>query len=424
MGKRIKVHEKFEPLFEQQKGVRYYIITGGRGSGKSFAVNLWASIKTYEDNTKILFSRYTLTSAHISIIPEFKEKIELLEKEQDFEVKQSQIVNLTNGSELLFRGLKASSGNQTANLKSIHGLSVWILDEAEELVAEQMFDKVDFSIRKQEVENIVVLVLNPASVEHWIYKRFFAKKKIPFGFNGIIDDTYYIHTDYMDNIENLSDSFLRAVELIKQNNPSKYEHVFLGKFLEQNENAIFKREWFGSFDLSEITDQVVWNFGLDGAYTKDKANDPTVCLAYTVYKNCLYIRNIYREWQTITELTEKLPRWLNENGYTNQSIVYIEPKASGLSLIDTLRTYAGINTVKSYAPDKDKVVMANSIAPIVQAGRVLLNKRGSFMEVFMDEVLNFPNSKHDDQVDTMVMAIKNGITDAKKYFGATGLVSW
>ena len=57
---------------------RYFIITGGRGSGKSFEVGRFATLLSFEKGHKILFTRQTMTSAHLSIIPEFQEKIELL----------------------------------------------------------------------------------------------------------------------------------------------------------------------------------------------------------------------------------------------------------------------------------------------------------------------------------------------------------
>ena len=41
--------------------------------------------------------------------------------------------------------LRTSSGDQTANLKSLQGITTWIIDEAEEMVDEDIFDKIDFS---------------------------------------------------------------------------------------------------------------------------------------------------------------------------------------------------------------------------------------------------------------------------------------
>ena len=62
---------------------------------------------------------------------------------------------------VLFRGILTSSGNQTANLKSLQGSTTWVLDEAEEMVKEDIFDKIDFSIRQQGAKNRVIIVMNP-----------------------------------------------------------------------------------------------------------------------------------------------------------------------------------------------------------------------------------------------------------------------
>ena len=74
----IEVSNKYQPLVEEDS--RYFVVTGGRGSGKSFGVTMFLLMLTYESEHIILFTRYTLTSAHVSIIPEFLEKIELINK--------------------------------------------------------------------------------------------------------------------------------------------------------------------------------------------------------------------------------------------------------------------------------------------------------------------------------------------------------
>ena len=50
---------------------RYFVITGGRGSGKSFAITTFLAFLSFEKGHKILFTRYTMISAGNSIIPEF-----------------------------------------------------------------------------------------------------------------------------------------------------------------------------------------------------------------------------------------------------------------------------------------------------------------------------------------------------------------
>ena len=195
------LNKKYNPLFESD--ARYFIITGGRGSGKSFAATVFLTLLTMTKGIRILFTRFTMTSAHLSIIPEFLEKIGLLGFENVFSINKSEVLNTSNNSDILFRGIKTSAGNQTASLKSLQGISCWVLDEAEELVDENIFDTIDLSIREKDVQNRVILILNPVTKEHWIYNRFFQDKGVEAGFNGIKDNVCYIHSTYLDNKENL-----------------------------------------------------------------------------------------------------------------------------------------------------------------------------------------------------------------------------
>ena len=191
---------------------RYFIVTGGRGSSKSYSVTTFLLLLTKESGHVVLFTRYTLVSAAISIIPEFIEKIELMQMEDQFVVTKDEIINIVTGSKIIFKGIKTSSGTQTANLKSLQGVTTWVLDEAEELTDEDTFDKIDLSIRHKTKQNRVILILNPTTKEHFIYDKFFESKGIQQGATLIKDDTTYIHTTYLDNIENLSESFLKQVE--------------------------------------------------------------------------------------------------------------------------------------------------------------------------------------------------------------------
>jgi len=170
--------KKYNGLFSDS---RYFVVTGGRGSGKSFSITTFLLTLTYETGHVILFTRYTLTSAHVSIIPEFIEKIDLINRHSDFHITKDEIINVRTGSKILFKGIKTSSGQQTANLKSLSGVTTWVLDEAEELTDEETFDKIDYSIRHKDKQNRVILVLNPATKEHFIYQKFFENKGVEGG---------------------------------------------------------------------------------------------------------------------------------------------------------------------------------------------------------------------------------------------------
>lgn len=279
----IQIKDRYKSLGSDS---RYFVVTGGRGSGKSYSLNLFLLLLTYEAGHVILFTRYTLTSAHVSIIPEFIDKIDTADLRADFHITKDEIINLKTGSKILFKGIKTSSGTQTANLKSLAGVTTWVLDEAEELDNEEIFDKIDFSIRVKELQNRVILILNPSTKEHFIYKRFFESKGVEGGVNTVNGDTTYIHTTYLDNVENLSSSYLARIEDIKINNPSKYKSVILGFWLDKAEGVVFQNWKFGEFN----PDNLQTSAGMDFGFSVDP--DTITEVAIDKKKKIIYLKEL------------------------------------------------------------------------------------------------------------------------------------
>jgi len=274
-------------------------MTGGRGSGKSFAATVFLTLLTMTKGIRILFTRYTMTSAHLSIIPEFLEKIGLLGFDEVFNINKSEVLNTSNQSDILFRGIRTSAGNQTASLKSLQGISCWVLDEAEELIDEDIFDTIDLSIREKDIQNRIILILNPVTKEHWIYKRFFEDKGVEAGFNGFKDNVCYIHSTYLDNVENLSTSFLDRIKTIKERNFKKYQHKILGGWLDKAEGVVFENWSIGAFN----PDGLQTSCGLDFGFSVDP--DSLTEVAIDKKKQKIYLKeHIYRNGLKSHELAK------------------------------------------------------------------------------------------------------------------------
>lgn len=337
---------------------RYFIVTGGRGSGKSYSINLLLLLLTYETNHVILFTRYTLTSAHVSIIPEFIDKIDLLDKHSDFHITKDEIINLRTGSKILFKGIKTSSGTQTANLKSLAGVTTWVLDEAEELTDEDTFDKIDYSIRHKDIQNRVILILNPATKEHFIYQKFFESRGVEAGVNTIKGDTTYIHTTYQDNINNLSESFLNQIKTIKERRPDKYKHTILGGWLDKAEGVIFTNWNIGKFNNDNGS-----VFGQDYGFS----TDPSTLIETSIDKTrkIIYVRlHIYQTGLTTSQLAQ-----LNKQFAGNNLIVadnaeprlITELKAHGLNIVPTIKGADSVKYGISLLQDYDLIIDENSV---------------------------------------------------------------
>ena len=338
----LKLSNKYLVL---ENDTRYFICTGGRGSGKSFAINTLLTLLTYEQGHKILFTRYTLRAASISIIPEFIEKLELQKIQQDFHITKDEIINKQTGSKILFRGIKTSSGDQTANLKSLQGVTTWVLDEAEELTDESIFDKIDLSIRQKDKDNRVILILNPTTKENFIYQRFFEARGVEAGSNIIKDDTTYIHTTYLDNIENLSESYIKQIEQMKERRPNRYKHTILGSWLDKAEGVIYSNWSIGEFkQVGKIV------FGQDYGFS----NDPSTLIKTSIDKDnkIIYVQQCFYQTKLTTSeiavLNKKYagdslivgdsaePRLINELSRHNKVVPAIKGQGSityGISLL-------------------------------------------------------------------------------------------
>jgi phage terminase large subunit len=258
----ILLNDKYKPLFENK--TRYNVVSGGRGSGKSFSVALYLLLLTFEDSRTILFARYTMTSIAISIFPEFKDKIEMLNLESIFDITKSEIINKKTGSKIIFRGIKTGSSIQTANLKSIANVDTLVIDEAEEIPDEETFDKIDLSIRSSKHFNKIIILFNPTTKASWIYERFYEKRSIMGGCNMITDDVTYIHTTYKDVEDKLPDSLLESIRRRMVEDPKWYEHIILGGFLDVAEGVIFDNWEIG--DFNEDSD---WECGADFGWSND-----------------------------------------------------------------------------------------------------------------------------------------------------------
>ncbi len=289
-----------EVLHGKHENVRYIICTGGRGSGKSFSVNTLLCDLLLRENHGVLFTRYTLKSADDSIIPEFRDKIEKLGAENISNITKNDIEFTHNNSVIKFRGIKTSSGNQTAKLKSLKGVNIFVLEEAEESHDEEEFDTLDLSFRDKDKINIIILVLNPTNKDHWIYTRFFEKKGVTGGFNGIVNNVAYIHTDYRDNYNNLSKSFISNIEEIKRSNKSKYKHKVLGGWIEKAEGVIYDNWEYGKFEESTLH-----GYGLDFGFSID----PTALVEVSINKKKKVIYamlHTYKAGLTTSQISSEL----------------------------------------------------------------------------------------------------------------------
>jgi predicted phage terminase large subunit-like protein len=181
------------------------------------------------------------------------------------------------------------------------------------------------------------------------------------------------------------------------------------------EGDLIKRSWFKIITQLEFA---LLNRGkmilfVDTSYTDNRKNDPTAILLCTVVKNNIYILKAEEFWKEFYEIIEILKEWA---ALYNVSKIYIEPKASGLSIIQELkRQIRGTTSVmKIDNPTKSKIERVNSISPYLNNGRVILVK-DNWNEVLLNQISAFPFGLHDDLVDTLTYSVKTLIAGRYQY---------
>lgn len=299
----IKVSGKFQPLFDLSPDIHTYILTGGRNSQKSFAASLASVNACKEHNHRVLYSRYTNMSLKDSIYAEVEEKIDMMNFNNLFTLQNDRIIYNYDQGKIVFKGLKAGSKVQTANLKGLKDFSMWILDEAEELNDEDIYNKISLSVRgnkkSDRQKNIKVLILNPTSKEHFVYKRYFENAGVGDGWNGVKNGVCYIHTTYMDCLEFTPEESIDTFEYIKRTNPRKYDHVVLGGWLDKAEGVVFDNWEFGKFN----PDGLQTSFGQDYGFSIDPST--LVEVAIDRKKKKIYVREcMYKPGLTTSQIAQ------------------------------------------------------------------------------------------------------------------------
>jgi len=266
MGEESITNEKYKPLYTTKK--RYIALTGGRGSGKTYAVHEFIARLTYEKGHGILFTRYTMVTAEKSIIPEFRATLQRLGLESHFYITKTHIYNRLTGSFIFFSGIKTSSGDQTANLKSLPGITTWVIEEGEDYKDAKSFRDIDDSIRKKGVQNRVIWVQNPSYAdESFFFERFFKGYEVEhtINFEGV-DFTYTttthpsvesIHTTYLDNRDNLNEDKLAQWDEVAHKDWELFNYKYIGGWLLNKEGALYLKNEMARFSMKDFNEENV-----------------------------------------------------------------------------------------------------------------------------------------------------------------------
>jgi predicted phage terminase large subunit-like protein len=174
-----------------------------------------------------------------------------------------------------------------------------------------------------------------------------------------------------------------------------WNSLYRGKPTDE-EGGVFQRRWFKHYQtLPTIYFKCI---SVDATF---KDGEEVDFVAIHVYgksgPNVYGIERIKRRMgfvETITTLSALVHK------HSDYKAMYIEDKANGPAIIDMLsRRYMCVIPVN---PEGGKYARASAVSPMFEAGNVLIPDDWNDFE---DELCDFPNSEHDDDVDACSQAL-------------------
>ena len=201
---------------------------------------------------------------------------------------------------------------------------------------------------------------------------------------------------------------IKELEVLKEELPVSKWNAQYQQQPTSEEGALIKRDWWKVWDNENHPQCTYLIQSWDTAFTKNERSDYSACTTWGVFylnedemQPNVILLDAYKARLEFPELKEKAFNMYKE--WTPDSFI-VEAKASGLPLIGELRRM-GI-PVSEFTPTRgnDKIARLNSVTDLFASGKVWAPPRRWADEV-IEEMASFPNSDHDDLVDSSTQAL-------------------
>lgn len=209
-----------------------------------------------------------------------------------------------NGSTVIMKG-----ADDEQKLLSISGITDCWIEEATE-ISQDIFEQLQLRVREPSVSNHFYLSFNPISRDHWIRTRVVENPEI-------LSDGFVCHSTFKNNMF-LPDSYLKAMEDMRINNPRKYQVYGLGEWGATGK-TIFDNWEVQKFDIGDIFKShphIQQYFGLDFGF----ASDPSAFVYALVDVESMEIFIVDEMYKT-GMLNYQIADWLTKNGYDRSKII-------------------------------------------------------------------------------------------------------
>ena len=216
---KIKIAKPFLPLISTKKRIKFY--WGGRGGGKSYAFADALLLKGLEKKLLIACVREIQDTIKDSVHRLLSNRIEFYDL-KEYEIKESEIVNTSNGTRFIFKGLR----NQDAHkIKSLEGVDIVWIEEAQ-TITKKSWEILSPTIRKDGSEIWISMNREEENDPLWVMLGAHPDRR-----------TLVQKVNFYDNPFCPEELKLQAQNM-KQKDESAYRHIWLGEPISQGAHKL------------------------------------------------------------------------------------------------------------------------------------------------------------------------------------------
>ena len=177
---------------------------------------------------------------------------------------------------------------------------------------------------------------------------------------------------------------------------------------------IIKSDWINESTVWPNCNEYIQSWDL--AFKGKSNSDYTVGQVWGRSGMNFYLIDQFRGKWDFVETIKQIKRMTAK--YPKAVAKLIEDKANGPALISSLK--GEISGLIAVNPKGDKISRLHAVSPLFEAGNVFINEDLKDLYEFTDELVSFPSSKHDDQVDAMTQALSYLNKSYGKSFATSG----
>lgn len=198
---------------------RFFLLEGGRGSGKSHAIARFILFLGEKKKLRIICGREIQNSIEESVYQLLVDII--IEHDLAYDISKSQITHKVSGTTIRFKGFREQG---IVQIKSLEGCDILWIEEAQTITTATL--------------DIIIPTIRKNNAKIFFSMNRFVRTDPVYEFCETRNNALTIHIDYFEN-EFCPANLVEEAETCKKEDPKKYKHIWLGHPLKTTEEYLF-----------------------------------------------------------------------------------------------------------------------------------------------------------------------------------------